>query len=370
MDVAELRGVGQGVAHVGIFHVAVGADEAQGLAVDKETAFARELDAADADARFFAVDGVAAVAHFRNEEIECRRGGRPEAGLTDSERLPLSHGRPRGEGEGLLAGDHAASFPFFPAPLVERLAQGELSGTVALVGHFGLDADGRLVSRNAGVGDEYASAGRLVGQDGVRDVDGGLGDESGVAIEAAVVAEVQVGQGLSGRYERVVAVVEAHDDFVVRIGFEPVRDVGDKGRVAAGVLCDVAAVDPEVGQLHGALKLQPQPFAGQFRGQTEVPAVVADTLPLTLHGERLDRGRMRQRSRAPCALRQLVGLATQGVGGDRQAVRGSLYMFDVELRSPVRALRALGGVGLDGVEALELPARVERKSLGTDVKCA
>lgn len=70
--VAKLRIVGNGVADIGIFHVAVGACKLHGASVDFKALGFGDFDVADADSSLFAVNELAALTHLGFQQVERR----------------------------------------------------------------------------------------------------------------------------------------------------------------------------------------------------------------------------------------------------------------------------------------------------------
>ena len=127
--------------------------------------------------------------------------------------------------------------------------------------------------------DEDAAARFPVRQVGIGDVGLSGGDQPAVAVDAAVVGEIQHVLGLARRVGTVVAVVRPYGD---HDGL-PDRDarllqVQHHREVAAGMPADGAAVDEDLAPAHDGLEMQEEPLAGELRTEGHVLAIPGGAL--------------------------------------------------------------------------------------------
>src|ERR1035441_6684405 len=139
---------------------------------------------------------------------------------------------------------------------VEFLAKRARASCAGGVCKLSLDGDGGATSFYRREGYEDSAARRLIAQDGVGDVQGVRDDEIDAAIEATKVNEVQRILRLAGRHFGVVGVIQAQSQDVLRTVTESFCDVQREWDIAAVVGAQMLSVQPHVGDLHGALKLE------------------------------------------------------------------------------------------------------------------
>ena len=216
--------------------------------------------------------------------------GRPERGLLHLQalrHLPGRTGRERHAREGLLH-----------LPVVQHQARvhGHGAGLGGVVADVRLHHDDRPGFRHFLRMDEDAAAGHMVHQVGIGDIGLPGGNQPAVAVDAAVVGEIQHILGLARRVGAVVAVVGAHGDHDGPAD----RDAGllkvqHHRQVAAGVLEDRPAVDEDLAAAHDGLEVQEEPLAGELRSEGHVLAVPGGTLVVAaaaaLGGDQRDRVR-------------------------------------------------------------------------------
>ena len=202
-----------------------------------------------------------------------------------------------------------------------------------------------------------------MGHERMGDVEVGLADEPDIAVDAAMVAEVEAYERFAGRDERVDPVVGAHEDGIAAL-VEVGRGVDDEGCEASGVLHGVAAVDPDVGELHDALKLDPHLPREVLAVHIERPAIVADALPGMDDGERFDISRVRERHVLPGGRREHLLLRPDERIAERiRAMALAALCLEGKLRLPRRALPGRPPERSIAVEADELPAVVHQRLL-------
>ena len=106
--------------------------------------------------------------------------------------------------------------------------------------------DDSFLGGNPGIGDEDAASGRFAGHDGVGDVHGILMDDAGIAVKSAIIVEVEVAQRFAGGYQRIVLIVQAHQQFILA-NMQEISNICYKRRISTHVLRHILAVDPQVG---------------------------------------------------------------------------------------------------------------------------
>ena len=124
----------------------------------------------------------------------------------------------------------------------EPVFDGDGAGTAVAVAHFGIDEDLGALLADVGIVDEDAAACHLVLLDSIGDGYLRLGDEPDVAIDAAVIGEVERHLLLARGVGLVVAVVGADGDDNI-IAHTGGREGDGDGQIAALVVLDFLAVE-------------------------------------------------------------------------------------------------------------------------------
>ncbi|EGF59690.1 hypothetical protein HMPREF9446_00237 [Bacteroides fluxus YIT 12057] len=200
------------------------------------------------------------------------------------------------------------------------------------------------------------------------DIYGLVYDEIYIAIQASIVTEVQCFQGFSGRYKRIVTVVQTHQDIVGTVGMKQTGNIYYKWRITTGMLCQMFAVHPYISQMHGSLKLQPKLLVDILLVNTELLAIIAHALPLMQHDKRLDERRVGQAHTLPLPAGKQCKFISQRIGRHSQPFTLLTHVFYIVLRAPVRALVLDFNLSLCSIQPLEFPGGIYILLLCSDGK--
>ena len=153
-------------------------------------------------------------------------------------------------------------------------------GPGVAVAHFGVDEDFGALVADVGIVDEDAAACYLVLFDSIGDGNLRLGNEPDIAIDAAVVGEVEGHLLLARGVGLVVAVVVADGDdkIIAHIG-DRERD-GD-GQIATLVVLDLLAIEVDGLFAHDGLEMEGNITTSTLLGQHEVLAIPRNALIVT-----------------------------------------------------------------------------------------
>ena len=297
--VAVLCVVREGIAKVWVFLMAIRAAQVHPFAVDTKTLISTKRDRANADPCFDDFDRAVGIADCGFQGIKMGVIGVPRQRLADEEHLDPRAIGTGGQFPGLFGALTRNDLPLRIDQLVRNLANRLL---VTVIAYVGFDLQGGLCVGELGTRHKDAAARFQIGMNRVGHVQGIGDDQLHVAVEPAIQTKIERLERLSGGDCGVVAVVELHGELV---GFSKMYVVGDidgKRQIAAVVLGQVNAIDPNLGDLHCSLELQQQAFAGHLLGQIELFAIPTDALPLIDDDQRLDARRVRQGDGQPLAV--------------------------------------------------------------------
>ncbi len=215
------------------------------------------------------------------------------------------------------------------------MAQRDVTRLGAAVAHFRLDAHQRRGLVGLRVSHEHAAARRGRRQHLVGHVHWRLDGQADAAIQAAVLNVVEVLERL-GTGDLVVFVVDADRDLVRARRLQYVGHVKAERQVAAQMLAEVLAVDPDIGHVHGRLESQNGALAPLQPG-SKILLVEGLALPRIDRFARLEPGRVRQVHARPCSCRYLG------------AALGALLIIAIKLPGTVQVdCRGDDGVGQTG----------------------
>ncbi len=297
--VASMRVGRNGVAQEGMFLMPVRAHDGELFSVEIKTVRHRKMP--HAEARFDEVDFRAIGKKTRHHPMQTRRVGMPQGGRLQfgrrDEMMPLArcdHDRHR-----FLPMDHLsirrenledrAAFAHRPARFVERV---------------GLQTHPRRGFRRLLAPHKNAATGLATGAKRIADVQI-VGDmQESFAIEAAEVGEIEFRQGLAGRAQVRVAIVEPHGHLHVAPGAERFAQVDAEGKITAEMPEPVFAVGPYIGDLHPRAKFEHGPFAAPRAFRPDGLAIPAKPLERELDRCRLDSRRVRKSDRVPLVIGQ------------------------------------------------------------------
>ena len=158
----------------------------------------------------------------------------------------------------------------------EGLLHGDGARLGVVVAHLGVDVDLGALGADVGVVNKDAATGYFVLFKGIGDSHLVLRNEPDIAVDAAMVGEVEGHLLLARGVGLVVAVVGFDgDDQIVA---HTIGETDGDGQVAALMLLDLLAVDVEGLTAHDGLKVEGDITTGALLGQTEVLAVPGDAL--------------------------------------------------------------------------------------------
>ena len=120
------------------------------------------------------------------------------------------------------------------------------------------------------------------------------------------------------------------------------------------------SVHPNIGQMHCTLKLQPQFLVNPLRGYIKFLAIITYPLPRIQHNKGFHKRCVRQTHVFPLPIRQFVKFHTQSIWIYCKNSIPSLYMLNIELRTPIGALILNLNTMLLLTQTLELPVLIHR----------
>ena len=241
LRIAPLLRVGHGIAHIGEILVAIGTNQlTERLAVEDKALLLREGKRADSDTRHTAIEGLAALALLdaRLHAVEVGIVGRPEVRILHQDGVldrANSSGRER---QALLA-------------LTDHLTLGRLERSLnhhrlrlgLLILHLRAHIDRSLLLGDIFEVDKETASGYTVSLHGIRQAHLRAADKPHIAVDTAMVGEVERILRLARGIHLVVRIVGHHrnDTLLARL-HTGIRERELNRQVAAQVLLDELAV--------------------------------------------------------------------------------------------------------------------------------